>query len=148
MKPNVFSALIAALVAPGGLHATTAGPARLILTVETGAETGSVMVSLFDSGAAYGGSAPVRRARIDVAKGERTVVIAGLKPGTYAVKAYHDVDGNGRMTTNPFGLPIEPFAFSNKARGNMGAAAWDHARFTVAGETRETIDFVDKGTSR
>ena len=43
------------------------------------------------------------------------------------------------MNTNPFAQPIEPFAFSNNACGHMGPAAWNHARFTVAGETSQTI---------
>ncbi len=139
MKNSTFAALIAALTAPACVHATTADPARLTLTFETGAAAGAVMVSVFDSEAAYTGGAPVRRARVDVAGGVRTAVFADLPPGTYAVKAFHDLDGDGRMTTNPFGRPIEPVAFSNNARGNMGAAKWEQAQMTVKGAATQTI---------
>jgi uncharacterized protein (DUF2141 family) len=43
------------------------------------------------------------------------------------------------MDTNPVGQPVEPYGFSNNAVGNMGPASWDRARFTVSGETRQTI---------
>lgn len=139
MKTSALAAMLVALTTPVCLHANQAEPSRLILIFETGADTGAVMVSLFDSEAAYEGRAAVRQARVNVAGGERTTTFAGLPPGTYAVAAFHDVDGNGRMNTNPFGQPIEPFAFSNNARGNMGPAAWQRARFTVTGETSHTI---------
>lgn len=141
MKTIALTALIAALAAPAGASGSTAPSARLTLSFEAGAATGAVMVSLFDSETAYVGGAPVRRAQIDAARGERTAIFAGLKPGTYAVKAFHDLDGNGRMTTNPFGRPIEPFAFSNNARGNMGPPGWDRAHLTVRGDTAQTITF-------
>jgi uncharacterized protein (DUF2141 family) len=133
-----LAALLAALAAPAPAQSAPAAPARLALTFDVGAGTGSVMVALFDSEAAYAGGAPVRRARLDVAAGERTATFE-LPAGTYAAKAFHDVDGNGQLTVNPFGLPVEPFAFSNNARGNMGPAPWDRARFTVSGDTALTI---------
>ena len=43
------------------------------------------------------------------------------------------------MDANPFGLPTEPYGFSNNAVGNMGPASWDRARFTVSGATAQTI---------
>ena len=55
------------------------------------------------------------------------------------MKAFHDVNGDGEMNTNPFGMPIEPYAFSNNAVGNMGPARWEQARFTVTGTAAQTI---------
>ena len=112
--------------------------ASVSLTFETGAETGAVMVALYDE-ASYSGGQPVRAARIDVAAGERSVTFDGLVDGDYGVKAFHDVNGNGRMDTNPFGMPTEPFAFSNNAVGNMGPAGWDRVHFAVSGTTAQTI---------
>lgn len=132
--------LIAALTmsAAPAFAAEPGADASVSLTFETGAETGAVMVALYDE-ATYAGGQPVRAARIDVAAGERSVVFEGLADGDYGVKAFHDVNGNGRMDTNPFGMPTEPFAFSNNAVGNMGPAGWDRAHFAVAGTTAQTI---------
>jgi len=80
----------------------------------------------------------VRVARIDVAGGQRSATVA-LPAGDYAIKAFHDVDGDGQMGKNPFGMPTEPFAFSNNAVGNMGPAQWGQARFTVSGATAQTL---------
>lgn len=113
---------------------------RLVLTFETGAPTGSVMVALFDSAAAFDGAdgRPVAAAAVS-ASGPVVAVFENLPAGDYAVKAFHDVNGDGEMNTNPFGMPIEPYAFSNNAVGNMGPARWERARFTVSGETAQTI---------
>jgi uncharacterized protein (DUF2141 family) len=118
--------------------AMASDPTSLALTFDTGASTGAVMVALYDE-ATYGGGQPVRAARIDVAAGEHGVTFEGLPAGEYGVKAFHDLNGNGRMDTNPFGMPVEPYAFSNNAVGNMGPASWDRAKFSVDGATSQTI---------
>lgn len=119
---------------------TQTGPAdsSVVLTFETGAQTGSVMVALYDSEAAYEGGPAVARMAVP-ASGEVVARFENLPAGDYAVKAFHDVDGDGEMDTNPFGIPIEPYAFSNNAVGNMGPARWARAHFPVSGETAQTI---------
>ena len=136
-----------ALAAASGLLALSApalaqnaGDSAVSLTFQTKAPTGAVMVALFDSEAAYsGGGRPVRQMRLDVAAGEFTATFDGLPAGDYAARSFHDVNGDGEMNTNPFGLPTEPYAFSNNAVGNMGPASWERARFTVSGLTAQTI---------
>ena len=46
---------------------------------------------------------------------------------------------DGEMNLNPFGIPSEPYAFSNNAVGNMGPASWERARFAVSGPVAQTI---------
>ena len=103
--------------------------------------TGSVMFVVFDSEAAYNGkAAPVRALVAPVKDGAAAQTITGLKPGRYAIKAFHDVDGDGKMGANPFGTPIEPFAFSNNAKANMGPAVWADAAFDITpGANVQTI---------
>ena len=141
MKIIALAALTVALISPACAHARTAEFTRLTLTFETGAKTGSVMVSLYDSETAYAGGTPFRRAQVDVGRGARTAIFDDLPPGTYALKAFHDVNSDGRINSNPFGIPIEPVAFSNNAPLNMGAPKWDRTHFTVRGDTAQTITF-------
>lgn len=108
------------------------------LTFDTGATTGRVLVALYDSQAGYGSERPVARAAID-ASAPVVAVFRDLPAGDYAVKAFHDVDGDGEMDLNPFGIPVEPYAFSNNAVGNMGPASWERARFTVEADVAQTI---------
>ncbi|MDY6924361.1 MAG: DUF2141 domain-containing protein [Pseudomonadota bacterium] len=139
--PLIALAAAAALLAPtGAALAQSPVDNSVSLTFETGARTGTVMVALFDSEAAYsGGGRPVAQILVDVAAGERTATFEGLPAGDYAARSFHDVNGDGEMNTNPFGLPIEPYAFSNNAVGNMGPASWERARFSVSGATAQTI---------
>jgi uncharacterized protein (DUF2141 family) len=132
-------AAVAALIlisAPAALAQPT--DSTVTLTFETGARSGRVMVALYDSEAAYSSGRPVAQAAID-ASGPVVAVFDGLPAGEYAMKAFHDVNGDGEMNTNPFGMPTEPYAFSNNAVGNMGPARWDRARFTVSGDAAQTI---------
>ena len=137
-RPLLLALSSLAVMAASSVVAEVSG--RLNLTVEVAAETGQVMIALYDSEAAFdGGGEPVRAVRLDVAAGERQVSVEGLKPGTYGFKAFHDVNGNGKMDFNPFGMPIEPYGFSNNAVGNMGPAKWDRARFEVEGVAAQTL---------
>lgn len=117
--------------------AVAAAAAPVALTIRfTGiaAPTGTIMLSLYASEADFDrGGQPVRAAMVPVKGDVAEAVFEGLAPGAYAVKAFHDVDGNGKMGTNPFGMPIEPFAFSNDAIGDAGPAKWAAARFDIAG---------------
>ena len=51
-----------------------------------------------------------------------------VPPGTYAVAAFQDVDGDGRLGRTGLGLPTEPYGFSNGAgrrgRPDFAAAAF------------------------
>ncbi len=119
------------------------GNATLTLSFTGIAETqGAVMGVLVDSEDAYNDkAAPVRLIMITADKAEIATQLAGLKPGRYAVKSFHDIDGDGKMGTNPYGMPIEPFAFSNNAVGNMGPAKWADAAFEVkAGDNAHSIE--------
>ena len=145
MRTALFAAValvalpFAAMTAPAAAETTPAATTTIRFTFETGASTGKVMAVLYNSAEAYGGGSPVRAAEVDVAAGQHEAVFADLPAGDYALKACHDVDGNGRMNTNPFGMPTEPFAFSNNARGNMGPASWERAEFAASGEVAQTI---------
>ena len=43
----------------------------------------------------------------------------GLPAGTYAFSMYQDENGNGKLDTGAFGIPVEKFGFSNDAEGVM-----------------------------
>lgn len=139
MKTAAVALIAAAMFAlPASAHGPD-GDASVTFAFDLNSPTGAVMVALYDSASAYDGGAPVRQAMVDVAGGQTSAVFEDLPAGDYAMKAFHDVDGDGAMDTNPFGMPTEPFAFSNNAVGNMGPASWDRARFAADGEVVQTI---------
>lgn len=104
--------------------------------------TGQIMLVMFDNEQAYNsGGKPVRAIAVDVTGTTASATIKNVLHGRYGFKIVHDLNGDGAMNTNPFGMPIEPFAFSNNAIGNMGPAKWDAAAFDIAGPTVQTITF-------
>ena len=60
-----------------------------------------------------------------------TVVFENILPGTYAIAAFFDQNGNGKMDTNFFGIPKEKYGFSNNVRPMMRAATFKEASFVV-----------------
>lgn len=61
-------------------------------------------------------------------------VAGDLPPGTYAVSCFHDLNNNGKLDTNLFGVPTEPYGFSNNARPKFRAPTWSEAQFTFNGQ--------------
>lgn len=66
------------------------------------------------------------------AKGETKVHFEGLAPGRYAVMAYHDENGDGKLNLR-FGMfPTEGYGLSNNPKV-MGPPKFDDSAFEVAG---------------
>lgn len=132
-----FKSMYTAILMAGAMLSSVAiakdTPASLSLVfIGIEEKQGAVMGAVFNSEDAYNGKgAPVRQIMIPADKADVGVNFEGLAPGIYAIKLFHDVDGDMKMTTNPYGMPIEPFAFSNNAVGNMGPAKWADAKFEV-----------------
>lgn len=64
--------------------------------------------------------------------GSVTVSVVGIPPGRYAVQAYHDENGNGRLRKGLFGIPAEAIGFSRDARVRLGAPSFEDAAIDVA----------------
>lgn len=55
----------------------------------------------------------------------RTIVIAGISPGRYAVTAFHDENLNHKLDTM-LGIPREGFGFSRNPVVRFGAPEFEH----------------------
>ncbi|MEE1610647.1 DUF2141 domain-containing protein [Microvirga sp. CF3016] len=56
--------------------------------------------------------------------------IRNVKPGSYAIAVFHDINGNGRLDRSFIGLPNEPYGFSNDV-GRRGPPSFEAARIVV-----------------
>ncbi len=124
-------------------NAPTSAGATLTITFQgTKTRSGTMMVALAGSEEAYADKATLAgQAARPVSGPTTTATFTHLKPGRYAVKVFHDINDDGKLNTNPFGMPTEPFAFSNNAHGTMGPASWAAAAFEVkAGANAQTIN--------
>lgn len=64
--------------------------------------------------------------------GSVAVSMPDIPPGRYAVQAYHDEDGKGRLRKGLFGLPAEAIGFSRDARIRLGPPSFENAAINVA----------------
>ncbi|AWN37275.1 DUF2141 domain-containing protein [Methylobacterium radiodurans] len=60
----------------------------------------------------------------------RTFVFASVPPGTYAVAAYQDRDGDGRLGRTGLGLPTEPYGLSG-GTGRRARPSFEEAAFAL-----------------
>ena len=65
------------------------------------------------------------------ASGTVRVIFADVAPGSYAVAAFHDADGDGALNQNIVGMPTEGYGFSNGAVGFMGPPSFADAAVIV-----------------
>jgi uncharacterized protein (DUF2141 family) len=72
-------------------------------------------------------------------KGTQLVTLPDIPFGTYAIAFHHDIDGTGKMETNFFGVPREPYAFSSGAVAKWRAPQFSEADFNFSA-SGTTID--------
>ncbi|MES2072538.1 MAG: DUF2141 domain-containing protein [Pseudomonadota bacterium] len=131
--------------ASGVMLGLAAGPSLAVdLTVHVKnlrSQDGMLMVALFNSSESFLKSDKQFGAQMVSASQHPSVVIfKNLPAGRYAVSAFHDENGNGKMDSNMLGIPSERYGFSNNAAGSMGPPNFEQAMLSLS-ETREiTID--------
>jgi uncharacterized protein (DUF2141 family) len=77
-----------------------------------------------------------------------SVVFSNLEPGRYAIIAIHDENANGRLDKNFFGVPTEPYGFSNDAQAFLGPPSFADAAILVSARGDVAIvDLVSPGDS-
>lgn len=134
-RPSARALCAAAVLAPLGALA-----ADLSLNVTEGpAAEATLYVALYADATSYAASKPLASQSLPMRNGQARVVFAGLAPGRYAVRAYADENGNGKLDTNLVGLPIERYGFSNDARGKFGAPDFEASVLGVDADLQSAI---------
>ena len=65
--------------------------------------------------------------------GEVRASIADVPPGTYAVAAYQDIDGSGRLRRTFFGMPQEDLGFSRDPVLRFGPPSFQQSAIVITG---------------
>ena len=106
----------------------------------TGMDTdkGKVFLALYNSEATFLKKSEDTKGANAIVKDKRAIAIfKGLKKGEYAISLFHDENDNNKMDTKIFGIPKEPYGFSNDAKGFMGPPKFKDVKFIV--DTNKTI---------
>ncbi len=130
-KTTLAAAGLAAVLALKGAVAMAADLEVAVSGLRSAEGEARVAVHRRVSGAVFSAAGVVAAARRPAREGEVRVVFEGLAPGDYAVAAFHDADGDGKLGRNMAGMPTEGFGFSKGATGSMGPPGFNEAAVTV-----------------
>jgi uncharacterized protein (DUF2141 family) len=61
----------------------------------------------------------------------------------WAVSAHHDENGNDKLDKNAFGIPTEPYGFSNNPKRGFGPPKFDEVSFSVDGDASKTTKRIE-----
>lgn len=100
-------------------------------------QKGSVYIALFKPDSGFPEGKPAEGKKADI-KGNNAQATFSLEPGEYAVAVFHDENDNGLLDKKIFGMPKEPYGFSNNFRPRLSAPKFKDCQFSV-GSTGKTI---------
>lgn len=104
-------------------------PDAILLRVSTTqpASTGPIRIAVYDSREAFGDPdrAVIKDSLVPVDGFVVWEIKLEILPETFAIAAYHDLDNNGELNRALFNAPVEPYGFSNNARGLTGQPTYE-----------------------
>ncbi len=140
MKKRLF---ITAFIFNGILSFQAQNHETVDLTIEiSGMQTdkGKVFVALYNSEKIFlTSNKATKGTSVTVKDGKSVAHFKGLKKGEYAVSLFHDENENNKMDTKIFGIPKEPYGFSNNASGFMGPPKYKDAKFSLVADKTISI---------
>jgi uncharacterized protein (DUF2141 family) len=98
-------------------------------------ERGQLAILLFDdpNGFPKSPERAVRNWKFPLGKGRR-FELGNIPKGRYALSVIHDENANARLDANPFGIPREPYGFSNNPKAVLGPPDFHEAAFELQGK--------------
>lgn len=93
---------------------------------------GPLMVAAYTSAETFRKTA-ASQMQLAVTAGTMTVQVCGLSGNAVALTLFQDLNSNGKMDTNPFGMPNEPWGASGKP-APMGPS-WEGANVPLSDAT-------------
>jgi len=104
-------------------------------------EKGKLFVALYNSEEDFLKN-EMKGSIVDISNGKAVASFDNLEKGIYAISSFYDKNDNGKMDTNFLGIPKEPTAMSNNAKGSFGPPKYRDAKFTIStGNTNIKIKF-------
>jgi uncharacterized protein (DUF2141 family) len=141
MHKQVLKSVLATLLASSSLAAEADS---LSITITNIADAqGQLMIEVVAGESGFNEQQPPAASLIlPAVQGSVTVSTDALGPGEYGIRMFHDQNANGKMDSNLVGIPKEPYGFSNSAKGSFGPPKWTAVKFTIDGDTEQTIDLA------
>ena len=122
-------------------NSPVASPPKASLTIDIQnirSQKGIVYIALFNPDSGFPEGQPTEGKKADI-KGNSAQTTFSIEPGEYAVAVFHDENGNGILDKKIFGMPKEPYGFSNNFRPRLSAPKFKDCQFSV-GTSGKTIN--------
>ena len=74
---------------------------------------------------------------IKVETSTQLLYIDSIPAGVYAVSLFHDIDSDNKIAKNFFGIPKEPYGFSQNLKPMFKAPSFEDAKFEYDGVYKE-----------
>lgn len=104
----------------------------LVLHIENVQDTkGCLQIALFNSAETFliDEKAAYTKTIYHETSGKIKVELTGLPYGSYALAIFHDEDGDGKLDKNLFGIPTEPYTFSNNPKIKWRGPQYEESKF-------------------
>lgn len=143
MRSKLFLMLFAAVLSL--LAFTTATTTKLTVEVDNIKNISGkpLIVGVFDKN----GFPTVGKAKFEkssLANSIKVSFVFEIPNGEYAIAVSHDLNGNGKLDMNFFGIPKEPYGFSNNYKPSLRAPKFEDCRFSLTGGDKKlTISLID-----
>ena len=93
---------------------------------------GSLMLAAYSDAASFRKTA-ASQLQMAVSGETMQLQVCGLPGSAVALTLFQDLNGNGKLDANPFGVPIEPWGASGSAVAT--GPSWDSAQVPLDGST-------------
>jgi uncharacterized protein (DUF2141 family) len=100
--------------------------------------TGKITAELYNSKEKFLKTA-FKTVSSDIKSNAATITCAGVPNAEYTVMVYQDVNSNNKLDKNFIGMPKEPVACSNNAKGFMGPPKYEEAKFMLDSNSKINI---------
>ena len=96
-------------------------------------DAGSIRILVFSKPSGFPDQVKqaVRSISLSPKSGKANFKLTDLAAGTYAIGVIHDLDNNGKLSTNAVGYPIEKFGFSNNPKVYFSPPSFEKAAFPL-----------------
>ncbi|MCK5809781.1 MAG: DUF2141 domain-containing protein [Cocleimonas sp.] len=95
---------------------------------------GNMRVGLFSPQEKFLSNKPFQGQEKVVKTKKLTFIFKNIPAGQYAITSFQDINGNKKIDTNFFGMPVEPYSVSGKPR--WGKPEFKPASFLIGSENK------------
>ncbi len=132
--------LLGILAVVGALGAFTTATVRVELSLSSTAPArGCIRLAIFDCPRAFAHDESHFGEVLElsgVVASNLRLQLPPLAAGTYVIAVYHDLNNNGRLDRNVFGIPTEPYGFSKEPTNKWQKPSWEDIATPITPSTK------------